>query len=206
MASLLSAAHAASRACRRVRGIKPGSNNNMKDRRTPPSPEKVVQLLREQASDTEDEEPTSSSSTYSGDSSCSFQNPSLPGSVDGSDSESEGDGIAVSFDESSSKLEPKPHNVVRHAPIAHDGFQIAKKLCEKARSRKALCAAFHAADECSDGYLTIDELAAVFRQLNMPEGDAACFFEKMGGDQRGLFWREAVAIIDPLFKPEAREK
>lgn len=202
MASLLSAAHAASRACRRARGVKPVSNN-MKERRNLPSPDEVVRLVPEHASDTEDEdeEPTSSSSTCSGDSSCTSQNPSLPGSVDGSDSECEGD--AVSPEESSSKLEAKIPTKSRTAPIDRDGFQIAKHLCEKAKSRKTLCEAFHAADECSDGYLTASDLAAVFQQLKMPEGDAARFFETFGGDQRGLFWREAVAIIHPLFRPEA---
>jgi hypothetical protein len=49
----------------------------------------------------------------------------------------------------------------------------------------------------------MDNLTAVFQELGMPEADAGLFFEMMGGDQRGLFWREAVAIMDPLFRPEA---
>jgi len=78
------------------------------------------------------------------------------------------------------------------------------RLCTKVKySRKTLCAAFFEADKHSTGYLTKNELAAVFQHFNMPEGDSARFYDAMGGDYKGLFWREAVAIIAPLFKPEA---
>eukprot|EP00746_Dinoflagellata_sp_MGD_P165379 gnl/MRDRNA2_/MRDRNA2_94602_c0_seq1.p1 gnl/MRDRNA2_/MRDRNA2_94602_c0~~gnl/MRDRNA2_/MRDRNA2_94602_c0_seq1.p1 ORF type:complete len:228 (+),score=33.50 gnl/MRDRNA2_/MRDRNA2_94602_c0_seq1:65-685(+) len=206
MSALLGAVHAASRACRRARGITPARSSKKKERKILASSDQVIQLLPEQVSDCEGEEPTSSSSTCSGDSSYSVDsrrgsNASLPGSVDASDSECEDDD--KSSKSSLSLPAPEVPPKVEHGKDPK-GFRIARHLCEKVGlSRKMLCATFHAADQHLSGYLSKTELTSVFRQLGLPEADALHFFEMMGGDQRGLFWREAVAIMDPLLKQQA---
>jgi hypothetical protein len=84
-----------------------------------------------------------------------------------------------------------------------DNFTVARQFCAKAKySRKTLCAALLNADQDKDGYLTTSELAGVFQRFEMSDGDSASFYSTMGGDQRGLFWREAIAIMAPLFRPE----
>lgn len=216
MASLLSAARGASRACRRARGISRSNKKELRISSCQTDLDIVQRLIPEPDSDT-DEEPTSTSSTYSGGSCFSFASPSIPGSVDGSDSECENEAVSSSETTSSKSVLPSfPQHVptVREKnPQGHSGmldwsdretFRIAQRLCGKAKfSRKTLCAAFNEADQKSSGYLSKNELAKVFHNFNMPEADAAKFFSMMGGDGRGLFWREAMAIIAPLFQPEA---
>merc|ERR1712216_808667 len=86
-----------------------------------------------------------------------------------------------------------------------EGFRVAEQLCRKANySRQTLSAAFFEADQNSraDGFLMISELATVFQNFSMSERDAEHFHSsmKVGGNEEGLYWREAVAIMAPLFK------
>lgn len=192
----------------------------------------MKRISPEPTDDTDDEETTSASSaycgdSYSGDSYCSRRslqdsNPSLPGSANGSDSESDSESSSCESSACTSKTFGKLNwlqelsnskTKVASAPTSdtilvglsdRQWYRVANRLCGKAKySRKTLCAAFSEADKHAIGYLSKNELATVFEHFDMPEGDSAQFYTTMGGDYRGLFWREAVAIMAPLLKPGA---
>lgn len=213
MASLLSAAATAARACRRTKGVM------RRPRKETPlqalsCQDEVQKLSPEPVSDVDDEEPTSASSTCSGDSLSMLSHhdstPSLPGSIHETDSECESSCCEPSLPQ----CQPEPHFKVAKSTRStslpgwtdRETFRISKELCFKAkRSRKTLCAAFLEADQQStqsaSGYLSIADLKTVFQRFDLSEGDTVRFFNSMGGDDRGLFWREAVAIMAPLFQP-----